>query len=161
MSKRKKRLEDCQVHRSQHSCKAVFKLLCPVKNDDWLPGWREQREIIYTDSGSAEAGCVFRVTNQPHLMGSAILVNPVFKPFEKIQYTAVNPELVYQIQWDLTSVENGTELTITRTWTALTTAAEYFLWDLDGKKTQNMPGLIQYLEYYLDHGSMLKASKSR
>ena len=158
MSKRKKRLENCQVHRSQHSCEAVFKLLCPVKNDDWLPGWREQREIIYTDSGSAEAGCVFRVTNQPHLMGSAILVNTLYQPYEKIQYTAVNSELVYQIQWDLAVLNTGTEIKLSRRWTALTTAAESFLGDLNAKGTQNMPGLIQYLEYYLDHGSILKAS---
>jgi hypothetical protein len=155
MSKRKKRLEDCQVHRSQHSCEAVFKLLCPVKNDDWLPGWREQREIIYTDSGSAEAGCVFRVTNQPHLMGSAVLVNTVFKPFEKIQYAAINPDLVYQIQWDLTAVENGTELTIARTWTALTADAENFLQQLDDTGEQSLPMLFEMAEYYLTYGKMM------
>jgi len=35
----------------------VFPLLCPVREADWIPGWRY--ELIYSDSGVAELGCVF------------------------------------------------------------------------------------------------------
>lgn len=41
----------------------VFPLLCPVREDDWLPGWRSQ--LIYSDSGVAEFGCVFTTPNSP------------------------------------------------------------------------------------------------
>ena len=35
----------------------VFPLLCPVREADWIPGWKY--ELIYSDSGVAEAGCIF------------------------------------------------------------------------------------------------------
>ncbi len=35
----------------------VFRLLCPVREAEWVPGWRYR--LIYSASGVAEAGCVF------------------------------------------------------------------------------------------------------
>jgi hypothetical protein len=35
----------------------VFPLLCPVREAEWVPGWRYR--LIYSKSGFAEAGCVF------------------------------------------------------------------------------------------------------
>jgi hypothetical protein len=35
----------------------VFPLLCPVREAEWIPGWRYR--LIYSDSGIAELGCVF------------------------------------------------------------------------------------------------------
>jgi hypothetical protein len=39
----------------------VFPLLCPVREADWLPGWKYT--LIYSESGVAEAGCVFSTPN--------------------------------------------------------------------------------------------------
>jgi hypothetical protein len=39
----------------------VFPLLCPVRETDWLPGWEYQ--LIHSDSGVAELGCVFTTPN--------------------------------------------------------------------------------------------------
>jgi hypothetical protein len=55
------------LHRSyvQHieaAPEVVFPLLCPVREADWLDGWREHCEVIWTVSGVAETGCVFRTT---------------------------------------------------------------------------------------------------
>jgi hypothetical protein len=36
---------------------AVFPLLCPVREAEWLDGWRY--EMIHSESGLAEEGCVF------------------------------------------------------------------------------------------------------
>ena len=41
----------------------VFSLLCPVREADWAPGWEYQ--LIYSDSGVAELGCVFTTPNAP------------------------------------------------------------------------------------------------
>lgn len=38
----------------------VFPLLCPVREYEWLPGW--SCDLIYTDSGVAEKGCIFRTS---------------------------------------------------------------------------------------------------
>ena len=35
----------------------VFPLLCPEREADWVPGW--QYRLIYSQSGFAEAGCIF------------------------------------------------------------------------------------------------------
>jgi hypothetical protein len=40
----------------------VFPLLCPVREADWVPGW--EYRLIYSESGLAEAGCVFVTPNQ-------------------------------------------------------------------------------------------------
>jgi len=39
------------------SPETVFPLLCPVREYDWIPTWK--CEVIYTESGYAELGCVF------------------------------------------------------------------------------------------------------
>jgi hypothetical protein len=40
----------------------VFPLLCPVREADWVPGWEYQ--LIYSQSGFAEDGCVFSTPNE-------------------------------------------------------------------------------------------------
>ena len=39
---------------------AIFPLLCPVRESDWLDGWT--CDVLHTLSGYAEEGCVFRTT---------------------------------------------------------------------------------------------------
>jgi hypothetical protein len=38
----------------------VFPLLCPVREAEWLDGWKDEVEMIHSGSGLAETGCVFR-----------------------------------------------------------------------------------------------------
>jgi hypothetical protein len=38
----------------------VFPLLCPVREAEWLDGWNY--ELLHSQSGYAEEGCVFRTT---------------------------------------------------------------------------------------------------
>ena len=40
----------------------VFPLLCPVREAEWVPGWKHQ--MIYSESGVAEDGCVFMTPNE-------------------------------------------------------------------------------------------------
>jgi len=39
----------------------IFKLLCPVREKEWLSGW--DYNMIYSDSGLAENGCIFETDN--------------------------------------------------------------------------------------------------
>jgi hypothetical protein len=43
---------------------AVFPLLCPVREGEWLEGWAESCELIWSASGLAEPGCVFRTIEE-------------------------------------------------------------------------------------------------
>jgi hypothetical protein len=38
----------------------VFSLICPVREADWMDGWADGYELIYSASGVAEKDCVFR-----------------------------------------------------------------------------------------------------
>ena len=69
----------------------VFPLLCPVREADWVPGW--QYRLIYSQSGVAEAGCVFTTPNED---GSEIiwLVTEYDPAALKIAFVWVNAELV-------------------------------------------------------------------
>jgi len=40
----------------------VFPLLCPVREAEWLPGWRYR--MVHSDSGVAELGCVFATPDE-------------------------------------------------------------------------------------------------
>ncbi|MCT4618260.1 MAG: hypothetical protein N4A62_02615 [Marinisporobacter sp.] len=39
----------------------IFKLLCPVREKEWLQGW--DYKMIYSESGFAEKGCIFETDN--------------------------------------------------------------------------------------------------
>ncbi len=39
------------------NAETIFPLLCPVRESDWIDGWSS--EVIYSESGVAELGCVF------------------------------------------------------------------------------------------------------
>jgi hypothetical protein len=43
--------------------KAVFPLLCPVREADWIEGWEPL--LVVSDSGVAERDCVFLTSAQP------------------------------------------------------------------------------------------------
>jgi hypothetical protein len=39
----------------------VFPLLCPVREEEWIPGWEnETYELIFSKSGFNEEGCIFK-----------------------------------------------------------------------------------------------------
>jgi hypothetical protein len=56
----------------------VFPLLCPVRENEWLDGWADGCEMIHSDSGVAEEGCVFRTRahGQPETVWVVTLHEP-------------------------------------------------------------------------------------
>jgi hypothetical protein len=52
------------------NAKPVFLLLCPTKENDWIEGWEQIHELIYSESGIAEDACVF--TTNPQEEGYAV-----------------------------------------------------------------------------------------
>ena len=69
----------------------VFPLLCPVREADWVPGWKYR--MIYSRSGVAELGCVF-VT--PEEDGSEItwVVTEYDPALFRIGFVWIHPALV-------------------------------------------------------------------
>jgi hypothetical protein len=58
------RITRTYTQRIEASPERVFPLICPVREAEWLDGWSDAYEMIHSDSGVAEEGCVFR-TNTP------------------------------------------------------------------------------------------------
>lgn len=56
----RRRFEASQV--VQALPEAVFPLLCPVREYDWIPEW--DCRLVYTESGLAEVGCVFQTERE-------------------------------------------------------------------------------------------------
>src|SRR5262245_20308634 len=50
------------VQRIEAAPEDVFPLICPVREGEWLDGWSGHCELIWSASGLAEPGCVFRTT---------------------------------------------------------------------------------------------------
>jgi len=72
----------------------VFPLLCPVREADWIPGWRYR--LIYSDSGVAELGCVFTTPNSADEAASETTwITTVYDPAAfRVGYVWINPGLV-------------------------------------------------------------------
>ncbi|HSP17203.1 MAG TPA: hypothetical protein VLV78_20840 [Thermoanaerobaculia bacterium] len=68
----------------------VFPLLCPVREGEWLAGWRDQVEMIHSQSGLAEDGCVFRTRprGEPETVWMITRHDPVEKIVEFVRFTA-------------------------------------------------------------------------
>ncbi len=95
-----------RVHLScQHTINAgaaeVFPLLCPVREFDWIEKW--ESELIYSDTGLAELGCVFS-TQSPHDGGKDIWVISRHDLNERVQFIRVDS--IRSIRYDLTLTED-------------------------------------------------------
>jgi hypothetical protein len=65
----------------------VFPLLCPVREHDWLPGWRAR--MIHSASGIAEAGAVFA---SPHAGGESLWHICEYVPPRRIGFVRFQPD---------------------------------------------------------------------
>ena len=66
---------------------AIFPLLCPVREFDWIPAW--DCELVYTESGLAEEGCVFQ-TDKGGDGGTDTWVISRHEPAERVSFVRVN-----------------------------------------------------------------------
>jgi hypothetical protein len=97
------------------SPEAVFPLLCPTREYDWIPGWA--CELVFTETGYAEEDCVFR-TNDGNPFGSGTWVMTRLVPDEALDIVKVSPETVLEMKITLTRNPDGTT---TGEWTLILT----------------------------------------
>lgn len=67
----------------------VFPLLCPVREHEWIDGW--SCELVHTQSGVAELGCVFR-TAGPEAGSHELWVTSRYEPSRYIDFVRVLDE---------------------------------------------------------------------
>jgi hypothetical protein len=101
----------------------VFPLLCPVREAEWLRGWRYS--LVHSASGVAELGCVFMT---PHRHGGTetVWVVTEYEPPRRIGFVRVTPgAAAVQIAIELTPIGAGETRALVRyTYTALSDSGE-------------------------------------
>jgi hypothetical protein len=100
---------------------AVFPLLCPVREREWVPGWNPSR--VLTRSGIAELGCVF-VT--PAGRAEATWIVTRYEPPRTIEFVKHTPgETIGMIGIELRPGPDGsTRATVTYAYTSLGPAGD-------------------------------------
>ena len=149
----------------------VFPLLCPVREADWIPGWRY--ELIYSESGVAELGCVFTtqdpvVESSKYSSGSTTqdAGSPVttwicteYDPAAfRIAYVWIKPGLVATELWiRLARAENGATSTHIRfRYTGLSADGNRQVESYDQKWFETkMRGWETAINHYLATGQMV------
>ena len=103
----------------------VFPLLCPVRELDWVPGWNP--DWVISDSGVAEAGCVFQTPAEP---SDAIWFITRHEPeTNRVEMIKVTPgHTVGKLEISLSGDGNGgTQAQVSYSFTSLGPAGDNFL----------------------------------
>lgn len=120
---------------------AIFPLLCPTREFDWIPGW--DCELLHTDSGYAELGVVFRTSDAA---GERIWICDTYEPASRIGYVNFLPDLLMRLLITLGEVDGGsTDVTFSYTFISLNEAGNDMISQLpsgDADPHRLLPGLI-------------------
>jgi hypothetical protein len=140
---------------------AVFPLLCPVREAEWVPGW--QYRLIYSNSGVAEAGCVF-ITEEDGRETTWVVTEYDAERF-RIRFVWVNPGMVSaQIRIELEPVGTPdaplkTAARIRYTYTGLSPDGNREVERYDeGWFRKKMLGWEAAINHYLQTGKLIEAA---
>ncbi len=135
----------------------VFPLLCPVREHDWIDGWRCL--ILHTVSGVAELDCVFRTD----LDGDSLWTVSRYEPPHRIEFV-ITTDVTLLSRLEITlAAENGDRTAITwrRVYTAVGPGGESRLESVTEEAFESrMRSLNQMLRHYLESGEMLRGGNS-
>ena len=141
---------------NQASPEKVFPLLCPVREADWVPGWRYR--LIHSQSGIAELGCVFTTPNDDGSESTWLCTE--YEPARfRIAYAWVTPGLVAcHIQIQLEPAAGSTTCHIAYTYTGLSPAGnqEVDRFTVDWFRAK-MEGWEKAINHYLRTGQVIAA----
>ncbi len=152
-----RRLVKSFVQNYQAPPQKVFRLLCPVREYDWIENW--QCRMIWSASGVAEDNCIF-ITDFPDT-GREVWVVSRFDPEQAIEFVRFSQEDKI-IRLDIHLQDNGDGTTTARwrhTYTSLNSAGNLFIENLaDAGYEKEMRLLEAMLNHYLNTGTMLKGT---
>lgn len=134
----------------------VFPLLCPTREYEWIGLW--SCDLIYSDSGFAEPGCIFR-TDFRSDPGPEIWVVSTYDKNAAIGFTRTSED--YVILHTITLIDGGdegTDAVVDLEYTALTERGEDFICSLTSEAFEEEQSTLEkLLNHYLLHGSMLRS----
>jgi hypothetical protein len=137
----------------------VFPLLCPVREYDWIPQWR--CELVYSESGYAEPGCVF-ITDFDDGFGREVWVVTRYEPGAGISFCKTGEHCTCRYLISLSQDGEGTTAVWHQELTSLDTAGDDLLENYSEMSyITRMKMIEKMLEYYLINGVCLPEEKMR
>jgi len=142
-----------QMHLSSSSA-AVFQLLCPTREYDWIDTWKCR--MVYSASGYAELDCIFK-TDFPSDGPEDTWVVSRYEPPLLIEFVRVNPFRAIRYTICLRETAAGeTEADWRQVVTGLNEAGDGLVRSLDETAfSRRMEELEKMLNHYLTTGRML------
>jgi hypothetical protein len=136
----------------------VFPLLCPVREYDWIPLWH--CELLFTASGVAELGCVFR-TEFPDSWGPEVWVVSRFEPNERIAFVRTGRLRTMRYDIMLWPQDKATGILWRQEATALNAEGDALMRAAPREAFDAlMRDLNGLLQHYLTTGTMARAEKA-
>jgi len=130
----------------------VFPLLCPIREREWIEGWRA--EAVHTASGYAEHGALFRT----RLELGELWVTTRYEPSARVEYTIFAGRQAV-VRLDLRLAANGdgtTHWRIDRTYTGIGWLGRRRVGALSDARVQvENERLWRQLDHFLRTGRML------
>jgi len=148
---RGRRAKTDYTHEVEAPPEAVFPLLCPVREYEWVEGWT--CEMVFSESGVAEENCVFRTGGAPH--GVATWCVTRYELPAKIEFVVVAADMVMRLSITLERTAAGTKLHWVRLFTGLTDEGNAHAGD---RTVERDRALGEQLNYFLKTGKMLRAA---
>ncbi|MEM7106418.1 MAG: hypothetical protein AAF502_25040 [Bacteroidota bacterium] len=134
----------------------VFPLLCPVREADWLEHWTY--DLVYSNSGLAEHGCVFTTPASENLRATWIVTDydPVHFRIAFAKFTPGEQIDLIKIQL-IEKTDGNTQADIEYEFTALNQErSEYLKASIDDYFKNMMVYWEKAINHYLTTGEMYK-----
>jgi hypothetical protein len=134
----------------------VFPLLCPVREAEWVPGWR--CDWVLSESGVAEPGCVFQTPGEEGLPAAIWLItehDPLNLHVEMVKTTPAHS--LTRLVIDLEPLyPDRTRADIAYEFTALSARGEVFVRSRTAEWYEGfMRGWESAMNHYLAHGQKI------
>jgi len=134
---------------------AVFPLLCPVRESDWIDGWSPL--LVLSHSGLAEPDCVFVTDSRPYDAVWFITRHEPERGF--VEMIKVTPDVTAcKLTIRLRAAGSGSEADVTYSHTSLGPQGDVFVASFTAEfYVQFMREWEERMNHYLAHGTALCA----
>ncbi len=132
---------------------AVFPLLCPVREADWIPGW--DAPLVVSASGVAEPDCVFTTAAPP---GEAIWYITRHEPPSFVEMIRITPRVTAcRLTIRLLPAAGGSQAEVTYAHTSLGPLGDEFVAAFTEEAyRKSMQDWEARMNHYLRHGTALQ-----
>jgi hypothetical protein len=135
----------------QATVEEVFPLLCPKKEEDWIPGW--ECETIWSKSGYNEKGAIFRTT-KPY--GAELFWNTLQYDINNkvVDFLITAPHLyMFRFTIEIHDNSNGSlKITFTQVFTSISEEGTAFLKQYESEDFKGrLKNLKEFMNNYLEN----------